>query len=144
MKKKYALRTELLERNPQLKSSLWKRALAGPIVMGALVRESDWRRLRVGYYGCPVLIAVFVFNALYPSDMSMLKKSLTLSMAAFFAVAFPLIHALAYGYKHRNEIDTTGGVDADFSWIKRHGPLWMMIGVGVSSGVGIFSWFKLD
>ena len=144
MKQDYALRAELLDRNPQLKSSLWKRALVGPIVMGALLSKSDWQRMRPGYYLYPILIAVFVFNALYPSDMSTLKKSLTLAMATLFLTGFPLLHAMAYGYWHRNEIDTTGGVNVNWSWIKHYGPLYALIGVAVSTGIGIFSWFNLS
>ena len=144
MNKDYAQRGELLDRNPQLKSSFWKRALVGPIVMGALLSVSDWRRIRPAYYLWPVVIAIFVFNALYPSDMSMLKKSLTLATAALFLAGFPLLHAIAYGFKNRNEIDTIGGVNTNWSWMQRYGPLYVLIGVAVSTGVGIFSWFKLD
>jgi len=144
MTKKYALRAELLDRNPQLKPSLWKRVLVGPIVMGALLRDSDWRRVRIGYYGSPILVAILGFNAFYTPDMSTLKQTLTLALAIFFAAGIPLYHATAYGYKHRSEIDTAGGVDVDLSWMKLFWPLFAYIGFAVSSGVGIFSWFKLN
>ena len=138
--KKYALRHELLERNPQLKKHWWTRALVGPILMGAAMNPADWRRIRPSYYFSPILILVFAVNFYLGSDLSTIKRLANLILLILFCAALPLVHAVAYGFKNREKIDITESVKPDFRFISRHRIWWVMVAVGVSTGTGIFGW----
>ena len=142
MKRTSATRHEMLERNPHLKKYWLARLLIGPILMGAKMNAVDWKRLRLAFITGPLLIVVFAYNMLHDTNASTIDNLTGIVLIVFFTLGWPCVASAAYGYKNREHLDTTGGIKADLSFIGRYMGLWVMIGVGISTGVGIFSWLK--
>ena len=140
MKRTSATRHEMLERNPHLKKYWLARLLIGPILMGAKMNAVDWKRLRLAVITAPMLIVVFAYSMLDGTNMSTLDNFTGTVLIVFFTLGWPCMISAAYGYKNKEDLDTTGGIKADLSFIGRYMVLWVMIGVGISTGVGIFSW----
>ncbi|MBX2883078.1 MAG: hypothetical protein KTR32_24205 [Granulosicoccus sp.] len=142
MDKKIATRRELVERNPLLAKSWLTRILAGPVVMGALMEPRDWSRLRFLLYASPILVAVFAINLINKVNMSAVKQFGHIVIIVYATLAAVLIMAAAYGYKHKEQIDTTGGIKGDFHHLGRYMIWYGLIGASISTGIGLFGWLK--
>jgi len=139
--RKYAHRTELLERNPDLNKNWLTRALVAVIVGGASIHPNDWPQVRFGIFFSPVIILVFSYNVLYDHELAPYKYVISLILIISFTAGLPLLLATAYGYWKRDSIDTSGSLKPNYGYLKRYAFLWVMIGVGVSTGFGMFAAF---
>lgn len=137
--RKYALRSELLERNPELNKNWFTRMFAAVIVGGASIHPSDWPRVRFSIFFAPVIILVFTYNLIHGHDMPLYKHVIGLIIIISFTAGLPLFAATAYGYWKRGTIDTSGSLKPDYSYLKRYAFLWAFIGVSVSTGYGVFA-----
>ena len=135
---KYALRTEMLERNPDLKKNWFTRVFAAVIVGGASIQPSRWPQVRLGICFAPVIILVFTYNLIHGHDMPTYKQVISIVLVTCFTAMLPLFAATAYGYWKRDAIDTSGSLKPDFSYLKRYMLFWAFIGVAVSTGFGFF------
>lgn len=134
--------SELLERNPALKKNWFTRTFVAVIVAGARIHPNDWPRLRLGIYGSPFLLAVFLINYFFAADDTpQYKQTIGLILIFFFTASLPLLFAAAYGHWNKNSIDITGGMKPDFSYLKRYALFWALIGVSFSTGASFFGWF---
>ena len=132
----------MLERNPQLKKYWLGRWLVGPILAGAQLGVESWKHVRLSLIAAPMLSMVFGYNMLHDANASIADNIIDTMFVVCFTLGWPLIGSMAYGYKNKSRLDTTGAMRADFRNMGRYMLLWCMIGVGISSGVGIFSWLK--
>lgn len=142
MKGTSATRQEMLERNPQLKKYWLSRLLVGSILMGARMEEDEWKHIRLLAITMPILVAAFIFNILYTPDMPIARYLTGTTFVVFFSLGWILILVAVYGYINRQHLDTTGSVKGDFRNLRRYGIWYGLIGIGISTGVGIFSWLK--
>lgn len=137
--RKYAHRTEQLERNPSLNKNWFTRTFASVIVGGAGIHPAQWPHVRYGIFGAPILLLIFIINMIYDQNVPLYKRVIEILLITFFSAALPILAATAYGYWKRDSIDTTDSHKPDFAYLKRYSFLWVFIGVSASVGFGIFS-----
>ena len=110
---KYSTRAEILEKNPFLKRHWLSRVLAGSIISGASMSESDWKKIRFGFIGGVLLIFVFGINLFFDVDASTGTRALTAFLLFFFILGVFLTGSGCYGYINRDKIDATGAFKID-------------------------------
>lgn len=96
-----------VKRNPWLQERWFTRLMAPVIVGGATMKEPDYKRAKLFFWGVAFLVSVFGTNTLLGA-YSLSEAVFVITFLTILVACVPVMVAARLGYREKNRIDSNG------------------------------------